>query len=617
MTNPNLDEFYNTEGISEEEWKRVYDLRYCTILVPFEDNSQSGQSKAKHGSPAVQTSQGQQMEQEQDEDAVSESASDSIVNKERTPKPMHLATPRTTPARPRPKTPQSGDSTPTQRPRKRGVSVADDQDKDMLTADHSGLTESDPLTRYLTAETHLSSPRTPTRKNVGMDVFTEGDGDEAERSHDAALDLHMDMTIKDLDIHQQEFPHQYNGDSADGTSSTNPGSKRRRHWELSPSKRLLHPVDPHPSKRIALSASKSQTADSIASTGLFRPRSFTPSLSPSPSVWITPPTALSAEKSDKDKSDLCGSDVSSSLPWVPSATSFWKRQDWQGLEDLYWELSGEDMAETELVQVADRFLADQEALTGEKPKWSRDFVLTRCVALHRVHVKQTLDTIRQQLYSTTLSSRPVNDVSRGSTPRLSSRIGATRRSVSPYPVGLKHKAGSASAALTSPSSQRNIAEFVDERRADRARQQRAVDQGYQIKSVFKHRFAAGLKTVGQLLPFWRDVEKGHVDIKEEVAVPLVPAGKAHSVIEAFESQSEQARQQEHQEQLHGIQVRSRSGSVLSIAASWSQERMGRSASPAPSSVAEMISRGHSARAASAATTVSTLPTHGSPPLSSD
>jgi hypothetical protein len=144
---------------------------------------------------------------------------------------------------------------------------------------------------------------------------------------------------------------------------------------------------------------------------------------------------------------------------------------------------------------------------------------------------------------------------------------------------------------------------VEERRADRARQQRTADQGYQIKSVFKHRLAAGLKTVGELLPFWKDVEKGHTDVKEEVVVPLVPAGRAHSVIAAFESQAAVQAQLERQ---HSLPARSRSGSVLSTTGGWNCESMGRSVSPAPSSIAEMISRGHASRAASASASASTV-----------
>jgi hypothetical protein len=161
-----------------------------------------------------------------------------------------------------------------------------------------------------------------------------------------------------------------------------------------------------------------------------------------------------------------------------------------------------------------------------------------------------------------------------------------------------------------PASPGSIADFVEERRADRARQQRSAGQGSQIKSVFKHRFAAGLKTVGELLPFWKDVEKGHTDIKEQVVVPLVPAGRALSVIAAFENQAEQA---QHDRQL-SVPMRSRSGSVLSTI-----DRAGELVPSVPTSIAELIGRGHAARAAFAfgAATTSTTPANGSPTRTSD
>ncbi|KAF9126342.1 hypothetical protein BGW39_006708 [Mortierella sp. 14UC] len=598
MANANLDEFYSAEGTSEEEWQRVYDLRYCTILVPFEgdphSNSNSGCPKEKHGSLAPQTVQVKQEPEELKEEDMSETTVSSSVEKMMTPELVHLVTPRATPARPGPKGPQSADSTPT--PQKKEMD-SDDQEHDMMTDDHSGLTEHDPLTIYLTADTHPRASRQPSPKNPDMDMSGDDDEAETECFHDAATSLEMDETVNSLDIRQQENPHQYNSGGDDGredhTSSTrSDNNKRKRHWELSPSKRLLQPVEPHPSKRIALSlsSSRSQGAERIASSGLLRPRSFSPSVSPSPSIWLTPPQAGNPEQLDTS--------------WVAAASTFWRKQDWKGLEELYDELKGESMEETELGQVVDQFLAKQDAPAEEgKPNWSREFVLLRCVALHRVRVHEKPDAIGQELYSPTLSSRP--NSWRGSTPGFGNRLGVVRRSVSPYPVGLKPRARSSPAWSPGPASPGSIADFVEERRADRARQQRSAGQGSQIKSVFKHRFAAGLKTVGELLPFWKDVEKGHTDVKEEVVVPLVPAGRALSVIAAFESQAEQV----HQDRQLSVPMRSRSGSVLSTTAGWNPDRVGRSVSPAPSSIAELIGRGHAARAASAssAATASTTP----------
>lgn len=624
MENSNLNEFYTAEGTSEEEWQRVYDLRYCTILVPFEDNhSLNDQTEVKHDSVTTQTEQEVKKEQEEQQDMDEQGVSvkmSSVVTKTTTittkttttSERVHLATPRATPARPEPDAALSVSSTPTPHARKQGQDGdgddSDDQDDSMMTDDHCGLTEGDPLSRYLTAETHLGSTSSgSSHKNVDMDMSGGDDDEKTEEFHDATLGIELNEdngTINSLRISQHDSSHQFNSedDSADYLSPSHSGNKRPRHWELSPSQRLLHTVDPHPSKRIALSISSSglHGVDGIPSRGLLRPRSFSPSSSPSPSIWVTPPMALSAEHSDRAGSGAPDAPVQH--PWVATAPNFWKKQDWKVLEDLYEELNGENMAESELGQVVDRFLAKQESLQEGKSKWSRDFVHLRCVALHRVRVQETPDAASQELYSPTMSSRTMSSRTRswrGSSPGFESRIGAARRSVSPYPVGLTRRAGSTPVWSPESASPKSIADFVDERRADRARQQhRTADQGY-IKSVFKHRFAAGLKTVGELLPFWKDVEKGHTDDKEEVVVPLVPAGRAHSVIAAFESQAAQA-----QERQNSLPARSRSGSVMSITGGWNHESMGRSSSPAPSSVAELISRGHAARVASASASIS-------------
>ncbi len=137
-----------------------------------------------------------------------------------------------------------------------------------------------------------------------------------------------------------------------------------------------------------------------------------------------------------------------------------------------------------------------------------------------------------------------------------------------------------------------MTDFVNHQRIERNQRQRDLGQGYQLKSIFKHRLASGLRTVGQLLPFWRDVEKGNTDEKQKVVVPLVPAGRAQSVIEAFESQSEDIAYRT------GSNF-SRAGSVISSRCS-DHEGLGTTSSRSSvASVAELIARGHSSRAASA------------------
>jgi hypothetical protein len=199
-----------------------------------------------------------------------------------------------------------------------------------------------------------------------MDMSGDDDEAETEYFHDAATSLEMDETVNNLNVRQQNSHQHTNSGGDDHTTSTSSVNiKRKRHWELSPSKRLLQPVEPHPSKRIALSLSpsRSQGAESIASSGLLRPRSFSPSLSPSPSIWLTPPQTGSAEQLDTS--------------WVAGAPAFWRKQEWKILEELYDELKGERMEETELGQIADQFIAKQGAPKEGKPKWSRYKIQTK------------------------------------------------------------------------------------------------------------------------------------------------------------------------------------------------------------------------------------------------
>ncbi|KAF9575330.1 hypothetical protein EC968_003381 [Mortierella alpina] len=163
----------------------------------------------------------------------------------------------------------------------------------------------------------------------------------------------------------------------------------------------------------------------------------------------------------------------------------------------------------------------------------------------------------------------------------------SRRSAAPYPV----RNGHGSFTRSSSASPSGMTDFVNHQRMERNQRQRDLGQGYQLKSIFKHRLASGLRTVSQLLPFWRDVEKGNTDEKEKVVVPLVPAGKAQSVIEAFESQSE--------DQGWTGSNFSRTGSVVSSRCSDHDGLGATSSRSSVVSVAELIARGHSSRAATA------------------
>ncbi|KAG0033334.1 hypothetical protein BGZ82_006149, partial [Podila clonocystis] len=160
---------------------------------------------------------------------------------------------------------------------------------------------------------------------------------------------------------------------------------------------------------------------------------------------------------------------SSRSSWV-SVDAKWTDQNWQDLEALYVAMEGDMLAEKELGTIAERFLAEYGSRTGE---------FQGATSSYRSYNRSSANPY------------PVHRLRRNWTPQ---------RSVSPAP--------SQSSVASSSSS------FVR-----RAHNYNRMDEdhlpGYQIKSVFKRKLAAGLKTVGELIPFWREVEDGKTDIKEE------------------------------------------------------------------------------------------------------
>ncbi|KAG0241548.1 hypothetical protein BGX31_001070 [Mortierella sp. GBA43] len=225
-----------------------------------------------------------------------------------------------------------------------------------------------------------------------------------------------------------------------------------------------------------------------------------------------------------------------------SRNVLWTTQDWRMVEKIYEEMNGDSMAELDLYPIVDRFLKEHEQKTGETPPWT----------------------------------------SRESTPQLAESRGFNRHTTQPYPLRNTRELTGGSTGKASST----ISDFLSHRRADRNRRQQEAEQNYQLKSVFKHRLASGMRTVGQLLPFWKDVEKGNLDIKEKVAIPLVPAGKAQAVIEAFETQS--------------IDTRSECSWSDSGCSSRGHGRARSSVSslPPPETIAEMLARGHASRSES-------------------
>ncbi|KAI7831288.1 hypothetical protein BC939DRAFT_438144 [Gamsiella multidivaricata] len=551
--NPAVDEFLRQEGLTDEEWKRIYDLRYCTILVPFADSP----SKEKNEQDQKEIFDESEAEEPR---AITPVSTPKSKAQRQMPTPKSAQPPRPSSSSLKPGLLNTQSTSPSHiglltppQSRSAGVPIIHLPEKQDLEVGDSILTASDPLASYLTAVRVGPSHTRRTAFGGSMIVTTptvddeDMDTAEPETFHDA---LDTDEETKTGSYLQQM-------DIQDEISESSHAGVKRRHWELEPSSHLLQQRQPSSSKRVAITTSKTVSTSVVMTTGLLKPKGFSPPSTPA-IMYRRGSTA---------------SDVSTASYASFAQRALWTTQDWKALEKIYNEMEGSSMAEKDLNSIADHFLAEQEAKTGEKPQWTREKVLTRCIALYRVRNDLHREPARHE---------------RESTP-LSRRLRETGRNLNrPYPLHGSRLPSPSPADRTSSSA---ISDFLNQRRADRNHKQRDADQNYQLKSVFKHRLGSGLKTVRQLLPFWRDVEKGDADIKEKVAVPLVPAGKAQAVIAAFETQC-------HDSEIAGSTF-SRSDSVVS-SCGVSRERTGSPpVSGAAETVAEMLARGHSVRSASA------------------
>ncbi|KAF9986597.1 hypothetical protein BGZ65_006955 [Modicella reniformis] len=469
IANPNVDEYLRQEGMTEEEWKRIYDLRYCTILVPFAENQDEKENGAEDGEKSAykDASRGPQ--------TVTPVSSPIKTRGQRQP-----ATPNTPQGRQHfpsslkqksaPRSPSSrtlGLLTPTEKRLpsnrrfaiKQETGISDDPEDDSADETKSFLTNSDPLSSYLITSRLESRRSVLITRSTELTTVTAGDQDtdaaEQETFHDA-VDQHDDIN-----------------EQTEKTGSPSIG-KKRRHWEIEASSRLIQPTQSDPQRRIAITATTPNTSI-VVSTGLLKQKAFTPN----------------------------------------SSSTIWNRQ-------------GSEASDVPSGQDARR-------------------------------------------------------LSRESSPLLIGHREFDRQLTQPYPVQNRREVNGDQEEGTSSKS---ISNFLSKHRAGRSQRQREAEQNYQLKSVFKHRLASGLRTVGQLLPFWRDVEKGNVDIKEKVAVPLVPAGKAQAVIEAFETKEQEVR------------MESRTGSVCSVRGR-ERTRSSTGSTSLSETVAEMLARGHASRSASA------------------
>ncbi|CAO3573447.1 unnamed protein product [Mortierella alpina] len=560
----NLDQYLLQEGETEDEYKRIYDLRYSIVLVPFASEADKEKAKQEKETRAMRRSQSRSVEPEESQPTLSLSTG-------QRPFPTPTSMPREKPAgrwSARQMTLAGGSSSRTPTPLERtsrhnsaassleGAHATNhdhDAEDDHDEASHSQLMPSDPLSNYL-PKTRVKNEDADVFKRRRSDASTELD--DWESFHDA-LD-HPEDNLHDRGALESSPSTSGLQDPSSSASSPASSGTKRQHWELSPSNRLMQPREPStPSKRFAPAPKAPVAPRPIVTTSLMKPRSFTPRLS----LPALPALPLTLQRRSSILSDASFATTCS------SSSTLWTKSNWKDLEGLYIQMNGTRMDEAGLAEIAKRFLDEHESRTGTRPPWTRETVLTRCLALHRVRQSKSSSNSRA--------------------PRR--HLQASRHSVAPYPV--RNVQASVLRASSAPPS--GMTDFVNHQRIERNQRQRDLGQGYQLKSIFKHRLASGLKTVGQLLPFWRDVEKGNTDEKEKVVVPLVPAGRAQSVIEAFESQSEDLG-------WTGSNY-SRAGSVVSSRCSDHEGLGATSSRSSVASVADLIARGHSSRAASALT----------------
>ncbi|KAF9899472.1 hypothetical protein BX616_003016 [Lobosporangium transversale] len=555
IPNPNVDEFLRQEGMTEDEYKRIYDLRYCTILVPFDESDEEnlGQDRKSvtskdnsHETPNNDSVPWTPPRRRGDKQPGTPTSAQSQKPEvfpvlttshggNHTPiRPIGLLTPTEN----RQKSPLQNISDTSQ-----VLNNDEDQEEDFNESNKGVLTTSDPLSSYLTTARHnglhltdIACGRSAALTTASIEDGGEGIAD-SEMFHDA-----LELYDENEEVSFSEHQDRHGGPSKAGI--------KRRRWELESSPKLLQQRQPSTTKRVALAISSSidTTSTTFTPTTLLKPRSFTPTLIP---------PLLQRRGSN-------ASDASSASGVGHTQGSLWTTQDWKALEEVYNDMNASSMVEADLGQVADRFLAEQESKTGETPSWSREKVLFRCVALHRVR--------------NNTHKKPNHNLFDWEPTPFSHTRGANRRLVQPYPLRRTQRSETPQRGADGASSSA-ISDFLSHQRADRSNRHRAEEQGYQLKSVFKHRLASGLRTVGQLIPFWKDVEQGNVDIKEKVKVPLVPVGKALAVIETFESKKQTS---------EATQPYSRPGSAMSHRSDSTCE-----------SVAGMLARGHSERSHSA------------------
>ncbi|KFH68282.1 hypothetical protein MVEG_05100 [Podila verticillata NRRL 6337] len=546
---PEVDEFFRQEGLTEEHWQRIYDLRYCSILVPLLDDTgkkkharQDPHSPKRKASPPTDTDTSQ------------------LPTPTTTPRAIvsrpHVS-PRPTVAPPikyLPKDPQDGED------------GQDEQDE-----------QARPLKKRMIDVDHAWG-----------DVMEDGD-DDGNMSEDSFHDA-LDTTTEAVPSQQQQHIRSLRLDPVHISSTPSFTAGVKRHWEVTtPAPLILQQRTPlsHEPRKIAIPSTFKHPSEAVS---LLRPRS----------IESAPVTHFNRIPVREGTAGSISS-RSSRSSWA-SADAKWTDQNWKELEALYVAMEGDMLTEEELGAIAERFLAEYKIRTGEAP-WSKVAMRDRCQALYRVGgsqvTPQSITTWRSNIGRDPPKSSIVMDPPVSLTPytplltqrkfqgpTTSSHRSYNRSSASPYPSHHLRRNWTPQRSVSPAPSQSSMASsssfsFVNQQRTHRNHRSRMDEDrqpGHQIKSVFKKKVAMGLKTVGQLIPFWKDVEDGETNIKEEVAVSLVKAPKVQSMIESFEFLDDSSSSMIKQEE----ETMSRRSSLLSSSGS-------------VRSVAEMIAQGHARR----------------------
>ncbi|KAF9948563.1 hypothetical protein BGZ72_009561 [Mortierella alpina] len=361
----NLDQYLLQEGETEDEYKRIFDLRYSIVLVPFASEADREKAKQEKEIRASRRSQSRSVEPEE-----SRPTSNSRTGHRQFPTPTSM--PREKPAgrwSARQMTLTGGPSSRTPTPLEKSsrhdsavsslddsaVTDHDDED-DYNDASNTQLMPSDPLSSYLhKAQAKIEAEKVSVRRR--SDASTELD--DWESFHDA-LDHPEDNTHQCKTVESTPLINGLQDPSSSSSSSGSSGTKRH-HWELSPSNRLMQPREPStPSKRFALGSSVATAPRSIVTAGLMKPRSFTPRLS-FPGLPANPFTL------QRRSSILSEASVTSTCS---SSSALWSKSNWKDLEVLYTQMNGNSMDEAGLVDIATRFLDEHESRTGERPSWT-------------------------------------------------------------------------------------------------------------------------------------------------------------------------------------------------------------------------------------------------------